>query len=97
MVSPGHITGFGLLPNSAIDQHVNARGGANVISTWSLLRIPNCLVSVWNKMRQSWSMVIHFLLSVGKSRYTMGSHTMARTISSFHGQSYDLKTRSVEP
>jgi cyanophycinase len=26
MVSPGHTTGFGLLPDSAIDQHVDARG-----------------------------------------------------------------------
>ena len=26
MMSPGHETGFGLLPNSAIDQHVNTRG-----------------------------------------------------------------------
>src|SRR5260370_3181986 len=26
MVSPGHTVGFGLLPNSAIDQHVNTRG-----------------------------------------------------------------------
>lgn len=26
MISPGHTTGFGLLPNSAIDQHVNTRG-----------------------------------------------------------------------
>src|SRR5437879_6753991 len=26
MVSPGHTAGFGLLPHSAIDQHVNVRG-----------------------------------------------------------------------
>jgi cyanophycinase len=26
MLSPGHETGFGLLPNSAIDQHIDARG-----------------------------------------------------------------------
>ena len=26
MISPGHETGFGLIPNSAIDQHVNTRG-----------------------------------------------------------------------
>jgi len=37
MMVPGHETGFGLLPNSAIDQHVNMRGRENdlriVIST----------------------------------------------------------------
>ncbi len=96
VMSPGHETGFGLLPNSAIDQHVNARGregdlDAVVAAHPELLGIG---------IDQGAAIVVHgdsFFVFGGQVAIHDGKqHDGAAYFFLSPGQSYNLKSRSVQ-
>jgi cyanophycinase len=96
MVSSGHETGFGLLPNSAIDQHVNTRereGDLNAVidAHPELLGIG---------LDQDAAIVVHgdsFFVVGGQAAIHDGKeHDGAPYYFLSAGQAYNLKTRSVE-
>lgn len=96
LVSPGHITGFGLLPNSAIDQHVNARGRERDLDP-VIAEHPELLGI---GIDQDAAIVVH-----GESFFVIGGqvavhdgkpHDGAGYFFMSPGQSYDLGTRSVQ-
>lgn len=97
MVSPGHITGFGLLPNSAIDQHVNVRGRERDLDP--VIDAHPELLGIG--LDQDAAIVVHgdsFFVVGGQVAIHDGKpHEGAHYFFLSSGQSYDLKTRSVEP
>jgi cyanophycinase len=97
MMSPGHETGFGLLPNSAIDQHVNTRGREADLDA-VIAAHPN-LFGIG--IDQGAAIVVH-----GDSFFVVGGqvavhdgreHDGAGYYFLSSGQSFNLRTRSVEP
>jgi len=96
MVSPGHTVGFGLLPNSAVDQHVNTRGRERdldpvIASHPDLLGIG---------IDQDAAIVVHgdsFFVVGGQVAIHDGKmHDGAPYYFLASGQSYNLKSRSPE-
>ncbi len=96
MVSPGHTVGFGLLPNSAIDQHVNVRGRERDLDP-VIAKHPDLLGIA---IDQGAAIVVH-----GDSFFVVGGQVAIHDgkmhdgglyyfLSS--GQSYNLKSRSPE-
>ena len=97
MVSPGHVTGLGLLPNSAIDQHVNVRERERDLDP--VIAAHPELLGIG--LDQEAAIVVH-----GNSFFVVGGQVAIHDgklqggalyffLSS--GQSYDLETRSVKP
>jgi len=97
MVSPGHVTGFGLLPNSAIDQHVNTRGREGDLDL--VIDAHPELLGIG--LDQDAAIVVHgdsFFVVGGQVAIHDGKpHDGAHYFFLSSGQSYDLKTRSVQP
>jgi cyanophycinase len=97
IVSPGHVTGFGLLPNSAIDQHVNARGREGDLDP--VIDAHPELLGVG--LDQDAAIVVHgdsFFVVGGQVAIHDGKpHDGAHYFFLSSGQSYDLKARSVQP
>jgi cyanophycinase len=96
MMSPGHEVGFGLLPNSAIDQHIDARGRENDLQP--VISAHPELLGIG--IDQSAAIVVH-----GDSFFVVGGQVAIHDgkqhdgvpyyfLSS--GQSFNLKTRSIE-
>jgi cyanophycinase len=97
MMLPGHETGFGLLANSAIDQHVDARGRENDLHS-VISKHPNLLGI---GIDQSAAIVVH-----GDSFFVVGGqvvihdgkkHDGAPYYYLSSGQAFNLKMRSVDP
>jgi len=97
MMAPGHETGFGLLANSAIDQHVDARGRENDLHP-VISKHPNLLGI---GIDQSAAIIVH-----GDSFFVVGGqvvihdgkkHDGAPHYFLSSGQAFNLKTRSVNP
>jgi cyanophycinase len=95
MMAPGHETGFGLLANSAIDQHIDARGREGDLHA-VISKHPNLLGI---GIDQSAAIVVH-----GDSFFVVGGQVAIHDGkqhqgSSYYflssGQAFDLKTRSV--
>jgi len=97
MMSPGHETGFGLLPNSAIDQHVNTRGREADLDA-VIAAHPNLLGI---GIDQSAAIVVHgdsFFVVGGQVAIHDGQeHERAGYYFLSSGQSFNLRTRSAEP
>jgi cyanophycinase len=97
MMSPGHETGFGLLPNSAVDQHVNTRGREADLDA-VIAAHPNLLGI---GIDQSAAIVVHgdsFFVVGGQVAIHDGrAHDGASYYFLASGQSFNLRTRSVEP
>jgi cyanophycinase len=96
MMVPGYETGFGLLANSAIDQHVDARGRENDLHS-VISKHPNVLGI---GIDQSAAIVVH-----GDSFFVVGGqvvihdgkkHDGAPYYFLSSGQAFNLKTRSVD-
>lgn len=96
MVSPGHTAGFGLLPNSAIDQHVNTRNRERdlepvIASHPGLLGIG---------IDQNAAIVVHgdsfFVIGGQVAIHDGKKHDGAPYFLLSSGQSYNLRTRSIE-
>lgn len=96
-VSPGHVAGFGLLPNSAIDQHVNTRARERDLDP--VVAAHPELLGIG--LDQDAAIVVHgdaFFVVGGQVAIHDGKpHDGARYFFLSSGQSYDLKTRSVQP
>jgi cyanophycinase len=97
MMSSGHETGFGLLPNSAIDQHVNTRGREAGLAP-VIAAHPNLLGI---GIDQSAAIVVH-----GDSFFVVGGQVAIHDGRNHNGipyyflsssQSFNLHTRSAEP
>jgi cyanophycinase len=96
MVAPGHETGFGLLPNSAIDQHVEERARETDLD--AVIAAHPELLGIG--LDQSAAVIVH-----GDSFFVVGGqvaiHDGKKHIggASYYllssGQTYNLKTRSV--
>jgi cyanophycinase len=97
MVAPGYVTGFGLLPNSAIDQHTDARGREHDLDP--VIAAHPELLGIG--IDQSAAIVVH-----GDSFFVVSGHV---TIHAGHfpdgrpgsyvlspGQSFNLKTRVAD-
>ena len=97
MMSPGHETGFGLLPNSAIDQHVNTRGREADLNA-VIAAHPNLLGI---GIDQSAAIVVHddsfFVVGGQVAIHDGGQHEGAGYYFLSSGQSFNLRTRSAEP
>jgi cyanophycinase len=96
MMSPGHETGFGLLANSAIDQHVNTWGREADLD--AVISVHPQLLSIG--IDQSAAIVAH-----GDSFFVVGGqvaihdgreHNGAPYYFLSSGQAFNLKTRSVD-
>lgn len=96
LISPGHITGFGLLPNSAIDQHVNVRGREGDLDP--VIAAHPELLGIG--LDQDSAIVVHgdsFFVVGGQVAIHDGKpHDGASYFFLSSGQSYDLKTRTVQ-
>jgi cyanophycinase len=96
MMSPGHEVGFGLLPNSAIDQHIDARERENDLHS-VILRHPELLGI---GIDQGAAIVVHddsFFVVSGRVAITDGKkHDGANYYFLSPGQAFNLRTRSVE-
>jgi len=97
MMSPGHEIGFGLLPNSAIDQHVDARGREADLE--SVIAAHPTLLGIG--IDQSAAIIVH-----GDSFFVVGgqivihdgkAHDGAPYYFLSPGQSFNLKTRLPAP
>jgi cyanophycinase len=97
VVSPGHVTGFGLLPNSAIDQHVNTRGRERDLDP--VIDAHPELLGIG--LDEDAAIVVHgdsFFVVGGQVAIHDGkAHDGAHYFFLSSGKSYDLKTRSVQP
>jgi len=96
MMSPGHEVGFGLLPNSAIDQHIDARGREDDLRA-VISKHPELLGI---GIDQSAAIVVH-----GDSFFVVGGHVAIHDGKKHNGENYyflsagqrfDLRTRSTE-
>jgi cyanophycinase len=96
MISPGHEAGFGLLENSAIDQHVNVRGRERDLDP--VIAAHPELLGIG--LDQDAAIIVH-----GDSFFAVGgqvaihdgrSHDGEPYFFLSSGQSYNLKARSVE-
>jgi cyanophycinase len=96
MMAPGHETGFGLLANSAIDQHVDARGRENDLR--SVISKHPDLLGIG--IDQSAAIVVH-----GDSFFVVGGqvvihdgkmHEGAPYYFLSSGEAFNLKTRSAD-
>jgi cyanophycinase len=96
MMSPGHEVGFGLLPNSAIDQHIDARERENDLHS-VISKYPELLGI---GIDQGAAIVVH-----GDSFFVVGGHVAIHDAKKHNGENYyflssgqafDLRTRSVE-
>jgi hypothetical protein len=92
MMSPGHEVGFGLLPNSAIDQHVDARGREEDLDT-VITKHPELLGIGIN---QGAAIVVH-----GDSFFVVsGQVAIHKQNTPYYyvsaGQSFNLETRSAD-
>src|SRR5260370_18411554 len=96
MISPGHTVGFGLLPNSAIDQHVNTRGRERDLDP-VISKHPHLLGI---GIDQDAAIVVH-----GDSFFVVGGQVAIhegrkRNGANYYflssGQAFDLKTRSLD-
>src|SRR5260370_26805400 len=96
MVSPGHTVGFGLLPNSAIDQHVNTRGREHDLDP-VIAEHPDLLGI---GIDQDASIVVHgdsfFVVGGQVAIHDRKMHKGAPYYFLSAGQSYNLKSRSPE-
>lgn len=96
IVSPGHVTGFGLLPNSVIDQHVNTRGRERDLDP--VIDAHPELLGIG--LDQDAAIVVHgdsFFVVGGQVAIHDGKpHDDARYFFLSSGQSYDLRTRAVQ-
>jgi cyanophycinase len=97
IASPGHEVGFGLLPNSAIDQHVNARDRERDLDP--VIAAHPQLLGIG--LDQDAAIVVHgdsFFVVGGQVAIHDGKpHRGANYYFLSSGQSYDLKTRAVQP
>jgi cyanophycinase len=98
MMSPGHEVGFGLLRNSAIDQHVNTRGREGDLDP-VIAKHPELLGI---GIDQAAAIVVHgdsFFVFGGQVAIHDGRNHSDGASYYFlpSGQAYDLKNRSVEP
>lgn len=95
MMSPGHEIGFGLLPNSAIDQHVNVRGRERDLDP--VIAAHPELLGIG--LDQDAAIVVHgdsFFVVGGQVAIHDGKeHAGAPYYFLSSGQSFNLKTRSV--
>jgi cyanophycinase len=96
MMSPGHETGFGLLANSAIDQHVNTRGREADLD--AVISAHPQLLGIG--IDQSAAIVAHvdsFFVVGGQVAIHDGrEHDCAQYYFLSSGQAFNLKTRSVD-
>jgi hypothetical protein len=96
MMSPGHEIGFGLLPNSAIDQHVNRRGRERDLDP-VIFAHPELLGI---GIDQDAGIVVHgdsFFVVGGQVEIHDGKqHDGASYYFLSSGQAYNLKSRSIE-
>jgi len=96
MMSPGHEMGFGLLANSAIDQHIDARGRVNDLH--SVISAHSELLGIG--IDQSAAIVVHgdsFFVVGGRVAIHDGKdHDGAPYYFLSSGQGFNLKTRSVD-
>ena len=96
MMAPGYETGFGLLTDSAIDQHVNTRGRESDLGP-VISRHPELLGI---GIDQGAAIVVHgdsFLVVSGQVAIHDGKeHDGALYYFLSSGQTFNLKTRSVE-
>ena len=97
MMSPGHEVGFGLLANSAIDQHVDARGREKDLD--QVISAHPELLGIG--IDQGAAIVVHgnlFNVMGGQVAIHDGKdHDGALYYFLSSGQTFDLKTRSVAP
>lgn len=97
MMAPGHESGFGLLLNSAIDQHIDARGREKDLDQ-VIAAYPNLLGI---GIDQGAAIVVHgdlFTVMDGQVAIHDGKdHDGALYFFLSPGQTFDLKTRSVAP
>jgi cyanophycinase len=95
MMVPGHETGFGLLANSAIDQHIDARGRENDLH--SVISAHPELLGIG--IDQSAAIVVHgdsFFVAGGQVAIHDGKqHDGASYFFLSSGQAFDLTTRSI--
>jgi cyanophycinase len=96
MMAPGYETGFGLLTNSAIDQHVNTRGREGDLGP-VISRHPELLGI---GIDQDAAIVVHgdsfFVVSGQVAIHDGKEHDGALYYFLSSGQAFNLKTRSVE-
>jgi cyanophycinase len=96
MMSPGHEVGFGLLPNSAIDQHIDARKRENDLQS-VILRHPGLLGI---GIEQGAAIIVHgdsfFVVSGHVAIHDSKKHDGEDYYYLSSGQAFDLRTRSVE-
>jgi len=97
MISPGHVTGFGVLSNSAIDQHVNTRGRERDLDP--VIAAHPDLLGIG--LDQDAAIIVHgdsFFVVGGQVAIHDGKpHEGGGYFFLSSGQSYDMKTRSVQP
>jgi cyanophycinase len=97
MMSPGHETGFGLLADSAIDQHINVRGREKDLD--QVIAVHPNLLGIG--IDQGAAVVVHgnlFSVMGGQVAIHDGKdHDGALYYFLSPGQTFDLKTRSVAP
>jgi cyanophycinase len=95
MMSPGHEVGFGLLPDSAIDQHIDARDRANDLEQ-VIKKHPNLLGI---GIDQSAAIIVHgdsFFVVGGQVAIHDGQkHDGAPYYYMSPGQAFNLRTRSI--
>lgn len=95
-MSPGHEIGFGLLANSAIDQHVNTRGRESDLDP--VMAAHPDLLGIG--IDQSAAIVVHgdsFFVVGGQVAIHDGKeHDGARYYFLSSGQAFDLRTRSLD-
>jgi cyanophycinase len=96
MISPGHEVGFGLLPNSAIDQHIDARGREGDLHS-VILKHPELLGI---GIDQGAAIIVHgdsFFVVSGRVAITDGKkHDGAYYYFLSSGQAFNLRTRTPE-
>lgn len=96
MISPGHTTGFGLLPNSAIDQHVNTRGREKDLVP--VIAAHPELLGIG--LDQDAAIVVHgdsfFVVGGQVAVHDSKQHDGAPYFFLSSGQSYNMRSRAVE-